>query len=49
MGGGEKKIIFVYDRGRVENNRYSLIKRVFGNQSVTKKNFPQSKKLDWQA
>ena len=43
MGGGEKKIIFVYDRGRVENNRYSLIKRVFGNQSVTKKNFPSLK------
>ena len=34
MGGGEKKIIFVYDRGRVENNRYSLIKR-YGNRSVT--------------
>ena len=48
MGGGEKKIIFVYDRGRVENNRYSLIKRGFGNQSVTKKKFSQSKKLDWQ-
>ena len=40
MGGGEKKIIFIYDRGRVENNRYSLIKRVFGNQSVTKKISP---------
>ena len=43
MGEGRKKIIFVYDRGRVENNRYSLIKMVFGNQSVTKKNLPSLK------
>ena len=35
MGGGEKKIIFVYDRGRVENNRYSLIKNTPGGYIMT--------------
>ena len=43
MGGREKKIIFIYDKGRVENNRYSLLKMVFGNRLVTKKFFPSLK------
>lgn len=43
MWGREKKIIFIYDMGMVENNRYSLLKMVFGNQSVTKKFFPSLK------
>ena len=47
MGGGEKKIIFIYDRGRVENNRYSLLKMVLVTNRLPKK-FSQSKKLDWQ-
>lgn len=40
MGGGEKKIIFVYDRGRVENDRYSLIKRGLVTNRLPKKIFP---------
>lgn len=47
MGEWGKKIIFVYDRGRVENNRYSLLKSGLVTNRLPKK-FSQSKKLDWQ-
>ena len=40
MGGGEKKIIFIYDMGRVENDRYSLIKRGLVTNRLPKKFFP---------
>lgn len=40
MGGGEKKIIFIYDRGRVENDRYSLIKMGLVTNRLPKKIFP---------
>lgn len=40
MWGMEKKIIFIYDRGRVENNRYSLIKRGLVTNRLPKKIFP---------
>ena len=46
MGGGEKKIIFVYDRGRVENNRYSLIKNTPGGYIMTLIQFFDSPKMD---